>query len=53
MTSGQDQESKFAAVKAAQKFFGEDKDRGFEAKVSCSRFPYLGPRDKSKLPSFR
>ena len=30
----QDPESKITAVKAAQKFFSEDKDRAFEAKVS-------------------
>ena len=30
---GQDQGSKITAVKTAQKFFSEDKDRSFEAKV--------------------
>jgi len=29
----QDQQAKVTAVKAAQKFFSEDKDRSFESKV--------------------
>lgn len=36
----QDPTSKITAVKAAQKFFSDDKDRGFEAKVSYF-FPAL------------
>lgn len=38
----QDPNAKITAVKAAQKFFSEDKDRAFEAKVSATLFVVLG-----------
>jgi vacuolar protein sorting-associated protein 16 len=34
MLDVKDPTSKIAAIRAAQKFFSEDKDRGFEAKVA-------------------
>ena len=37
-TALQDPAAKLASVKAAQKFFSEDKDRSFEAKVCVSQY---------------
>jgi hypothetical protein len=52
----QDPEAKITAIKAAHKFFSEDKDRSFEAKVysvlvssqHLNTFPYLDHRGKRK-----
>ena len=42
-TALQDPAAKLASVKAAQKFFSEDKDRSFEAKVCVTVLAGIDP----------